>query len=110
MWFHFTTLNKLIYSTVIPPPPQNLTITDSGHSSLYVSWNAQDDVDSYIVSINTTNKTQQVNTTWTSLDTQYKLPLLVAVRAVNCAGRSNITETVFVGKNLGSEAFNMPQE
>ena len=72
-----------------------------------MSWDAQDDVDSYVVSINTTNKTQQVNTTWTSLDTQYKLPLLVAVRAVNCAGRSNITETVFVGKNLGWEALHI---
>lgn len=99
----FSCNHECSHTTAKPSPPQNLTVQkyfDNPNISLVVSWDAQDDVNRYIISINSTNANIIMTTFETNMtiEVEYNPLLQLSLTAINCAGRNEVTTDIVFSK------------
>ena len=75
-----------------PPAPTNLKLMTQSHSrkkfKISLTWNVNQNADSYVVSVNSTTNVSVENTTTFIMTGEYNTLYIFTVTAVNCAGYS----------------------
>ena len=85
-------LSYIILIVDIPPPPSNLRVMTEIYSreefTILLTWDINQNADSYVVSVNSTTSFSVENTTTFIITGEYNNLYIFTVTAVNCAGYS----------------------